>query len=44
METSHIDAVQNDSAANINTNMTALQIIFTFTSYISQKNLKSLMD
>jgi hypothetical protein len=32
-ETAHSDAVQNDSAANINTNTTVLWIIIDFPSY-----------
>jgi hypothetical protein len=30
METTHCDAVQNDSAANMNTNTTALRIVIGF--------------
>lgn len=34
METTHSDAAQNDSTANINTNTTALGIIIDFLSYL----------
>jgi hypothetical protein len=42
-ETMYSDSVQNDSAANINTNTTALQIIIDFPSYVTSRKVMGLI-